>query len=216
MDQLAPEKYFIKQAPAVLGEVDQSLIKGMVSARKAFNALLDNKEVDSASDIQQVIKKEEAFLLDLEKTFDLELQFLIQQMGPQGEERVLELVMSLMPKPGMNPVPTMSAVLASVADLQTSKLLQMQSKGVQGQLQAVRDMIQRLQLGKPPGIDKHSSVFAQQVASLPPNFYIADTEDGSGERLYGKEALLKTLAEWEAILTRKNQLICKLIDVGFQ
>lgn len=204
MDQLSPEKYFIKAAPAVLGDVDESIIKGMVSARKAFNALLDDKEVDSASAIQQVIKKEEAFLLALEKTFDLELQFLLQQMGPQGEQRVLDQVMAMMPRPGKDPMPTMDAVVASVTSLQNSKLLQMQSKGVQGQLQAVRDMIQKLQLGKPPGIDKHSSNFHQQVASLLPNFYVCDSEDGNGERLYGKEALLKTLAEWEAILTRKT------------
>jgi len=176
----------------------------MVSARKAFNAFLDDADVDSASAMAALIKTKESFLLALDKTFDHEMQFLLQQMGPKGEARVLKHVLSIMPK--ASPVltqPTHQKVLEGITSLQASKLLQMQSKGVQGQLQNVKDMISKMIMGKPPGITKQSSHFAAQVANALPNFYSCEKLNDDGKTtttILGKQALQHSFKEWEAML----------------
>ena len=203
LEEIGPEKFLVEKSEPVLGDVDPSIIQGMVSARKAFNAFLNDGDVDSSSAMTQLIKIKESFLLALDKTFDHEMHFLVQQMGPQGEQRVLKHVLNLMPK--ASPVltqPTHQKVLEGISSLQASKLLQMQSKGVQGQLQAVKDMIQKMVMGKPPGITKHSSQFAMQVANMLPNFFSVDKLNDDGvttTRLLGKPALQHSFKEWEAM-----------------
>jgi hypothetical protein len=197
----------VEKSEPILGDVEPGIIQGMVSARKAFNAFLDDGDVDSASAMSALIKTKESFLLALDKTFDHEMQFLLQQMGPQGETRVLKHVLSLMPKP--SPVltqPTHQKVLEGITALQASKLLQMQSKGVQGQLQNVKDMIQKMVMGKPPGISKQSSQFAVQVANALPNFYSCDklNDDGTTTtKLLGKQALQHSFKYIEAMICPK-------------
>jgi hypothetical protein len=196
----------VETSEPILGDVDPGIIQGMVSARKAFNAFLDDGDVDSSSAMSALIKTKESFLMALDKTFDHELQFLLQQMGAQGEARVLKHVLSLMPKPGEGNQPTHQKVLEGITSLQASKLLQMQSKGVQGQLQNVKDMIQKMIIGKPPGISKQSSHFAQQVANMLPNFYSCEKSDDDGKtttKLLGKQALQHSFKEWEAMICPK-------------
>ena len=203
LEEIGPEKFLVEKSEPVLGDVEPSIIQGMVSARKAFNAFLNDGDVDSSSAMTQLIKIKESFLLALDKTFDHEMHFLVQQMGPQGEQRVLKHVLNLMPK--ASPVltqPTHQKVLEGISSLQASKLLQMQSKGVQGQLQAVKDMIQKMVMGKPPGITKHSSHFAMQVANMLPNFFSVDKLNDDGvttTRLLGKPALQHSFSTWEAM-----------------
>ena len=157
-------------------------------ARSTVEELLKNKTKSGIS-IQQAFEQHKYTLLQIDRSFRLEMSFFASVVGDGAESRLRDEVLSLLPKAGN--VKTLQGVRASLDALSKSKLVEFCGVGLQGTFRSVQAIIQACIENRPPAFDgSNLSGFMALVVDRVSLFCMCDSDAPEVEcsKLFGKPA----------------------------
>lgn len=179
-------------------QVDAAILVGNMSARRAAAELMKGK-VHSGTVIQEMLQEQRSLLLQLDRSFRLEIDFWSSVSGDRAEQRLLDEVIAVMPKPDLPK--TTAEVLDALAKLGQMKLLEFAGVALQSTFRSVISIVEAIHCGKAPGFDgSNMSSFMTSImgaAALFCKFEEPASEEAPATIIYGKDAAAKALREVE-------------------
>jgi len=168
-------------------DVDAAVVEANKKARAAAEELMKGK-VHSGAIIQATFYEKRSLLLQLDRSFRLELDLFASVSGEGAERRLLDEVVAILPKEGHSN--TQNEVLALLALLQQSKLLEFAGVGLQATFRSVVGIVEAIDSNKAPAFDgSNLSPFMKSVMEEVARFCsYADTEGGEKKVIFGKQA----------------------------
>lgn len=158
---------------------------------EAGNQFMASEACTTAEGLMRTLKNKHGFLMQLDKSMDLEVSWIMGLCGQAGEDLLFKKVLQIMPNPDGSVPITFDRAISQIKGLLNSKLARLCQKSTHGLLQAVIDQLGRMKLGQAPTIEKKATGFLLQVMNRLPFFLSVEVKQQGKEptRVYGKEAM---------------------------
>jgi hypothetical protein len=193
-------------------QVEKSVVDTNAAARHAAEELMRSK-VHSGLVIVSTLEEHRLLLLQLDRSFRLEIAFFASVSGDGAERRVRDEVLKVLPKAAA--LRTTTQVLDSLVVLGKAKLLEFCGVGLQATFRSVVGIVEAIAAGKPPAFDG-TNLSPFMAAILEQMALFCNLEDdpgpeGAPEVLLGKVAATKMYTQLLAKHAAKQKI--SLLDL---
>ena len=168
-------------------EVDEEVLAPMRVAREAAISMIEDAGCKSYEEVRKVLLKNQQPLLQLDRSFKVEIDWMMQAKA-KLEENTDARLLALLPPDGSHDLAEALGQLASWLDSPDSRFV---AHGSRGKALALQEMLQRLQSGTGPQASVAVDSFWKAVlAKLP---YFMNVKRADGEVLRGPAAMKEQL-----------------------
>ena len=172
-------------------QVDEGLLVANQKARAAAEDLMRGK-VQSGTAIKDTLLQHRTLLLQIDRSFRLEIDFWCSVSGDRAEKRLLDEV--LVARPKVNESKSATEALAALAKLGNSRLLEFSGVSLQATFRSVVGVVEAIAAGRAPGFDgSNLSPFMRAVMESASLFCKHEEAGSAGAAtiMYGKPAAHK-------------------------
>ena len=172
--------------------IDDELIKGPRAARAMANSFFETEGWCSGEAIKGVLEQKAPILIQIDKTFGIEIAFYEALVAEEGQRLLTEKSLACLPTERDNPGAEM--VLSRLTELRNSDVFRFCPRGTQGLVETVRELIAALAGGRSPVFPLGPKTeFMQKVLAQMSFFVAAVVQDekfkGGFHTVYGEHAL---------------------------
>ena len=191
------------------GKVDSVLLEGAKVARRLAKEQLVGETNQGAAAIRAFLAQREPALSTVDSSFAVEVAFFTGLADSAGAQKMHELVLETLPKPGdLKGSP--AATIDKLKHILDGALAKFVSTNILGETRACLEMVEAVSLGHAVPVSKGGgSILTQLIATLP-NLVVYTP--GKCKPLQGKAALEAMIADCSAGMHKEKDMPLKLLQ----